>query len=153
MRKKMFCDRLSLVLLATSCFGAASVLAEDRANFYLNCDGDVEIEAPPGKITSAGPPVTTPVSQPFPYHLRWKEGKNTMLFLSPLLQRIYTGWLCMPCTTTDSLPVTLMHSMVNLHNFSLVQCFSPLFVLVFFSSLFLLRICCAELIVRSEVCI
>eukprot|EP00729_Bicosta_minor_P015220 gene15220-27698_t len=44
----MFCDRLSLVLLATSCFGAASVLAEDRANFYLNCDGDVEIEAPPG---------------------------------------------------------------------------------------------------------
>lgn len=133
----MFCDRLSLVLLATSCFGAASVLAEDRANFYLNCDGDVEIEAPPGKITSAGPPVTTPVSQPFPYHLRWKEGKNnTMLFLSPLLQRIYTGWLCMPCTTTDSLPVTLMHSMVNLHNFSLVQCFSPCLFFFYFYYVF-----------------
>lgn len=86
----MFCDRLSLVLLATSCFGAASVLAEDRANFYLNCDGDVEIEAPPGKITSAGPPVTTPVSQ-------------TTLSLSPSLEgrKKQHYVISLPSTATD----------------------------------------------------
>eukprot|EP00729_Bicosta_minor_P023777 gene23777-30253_t len=44
----MYCDQLALVLLAAFCFGAASVLAEDRANFYVNCDGNVEIEAPAG---------------------------------------------------------------------------------------------------------
>lgn len=63
----MYCDQLALVLLAAFCFGAASVLAEDRANFYVNCDGNVEIEAPAGKITTPTPRISfSALSTPCP---------------------------------------------------------------------------------------
>ena len=88
----MYCDQLALVLLAACCFGAASVLAEDRANFYVNCDGNVEIEAPAGKITTPTPRISFSALST----LKRGGGTNCNFLSSPLY---YSGSVLARCVS------------------------------------------------------